>query len=163
MASKYHWLTIGGGNGAFNAAAYFASNNVAVPNGATIKRVLIENNAWRGRAVTTTEPPPDALSINQTLQLSGGIYGTRIIYDTSHLFTYTGFGVYNVNALRTTYSAVYGAGDVEIGINHPCEYGGPGKNVGTFTYSWFLNSGGGAVPSGITGNWQYSAKLLYYL
>lgn len=161
--SRYHWLTIGGGSGTWTGAANFQNLPIAVPAGATIKRLLINRCSWKGRAQTTTEPPPDALALNQTFVLSGGWYPNRTIYDTSTTFNYTGFGVYNVNALRTTYSAIYGGGDHEFGINHPCEYGGPGKNPGTLTYTWILVSGGGAVPSGATGNYQFKAQLLYYL
>jgi hypothetical protein len=161
--SRYHWAIGGGGSGTWSGSSSFGSHSPGVPAGATLKRVLVVNNAWRGRGQTTTEPPPDQLSLNQTLSLSGGWYGSRDIYTTSRLFRYEGFGVYNVNALRTTYSALYGAGDDEVGINHECNYGGPGKNVGTLTYTWILVSGGASVPPGTAGNWQYNVRFLYYL
>jgi hypothetical protein len=162
MASRYHWLTIGGGNGVWSNAAAFNTNTVAIPAGATIKRILVSKNKWQGKAQTTTEPPPESLNLNQTLELDSGFYGTRDIWTASHTFRYTGFGVYNVNALRTTYSAIYGGGDEEFGINHACEYGGPGKNVGNLNYIWIV-AGATAMASGTGGNWQYNARVLYYL
>jgi len=164
MASRYHWLQ-GGGTTAFHGQTIFDPVNLVVPAGGTMKRFQLRGCNVLGYSEQTNRNALHPLVWTSLVEIIGGGYGTRTIYQTTRRIPMDLVGVYNSLALpgpTAQYAQYVSAGDNELGFNKRCSYGlrtGPGFTV-RYTSAIFDYPGGSGTP---TGPVSFTFAVLYYL
>jgi len=93
--------------------------------------------------------------MQQRVQFASGAYNGRIIYESKKAVPW------NVTVFLATaipaYNSFYNGGDVEMGFNQRCSYGGATTPAATLQFEWYPIFTGGAGNWSITMNYQFAA------
>lgn len=162
MVLRNHWVS-GGFDGALNTGA-LGRTTLSVPAGATLKKVMINNNMWYGRADSTTfspgQPNPQWYC---DIMINNALYPTRYIFRSQRAMPRTSFCHYNVNALTTHYSQLFHGGDNELGVNQSVSYNGPGAPALPVQFTLAQSNPEGNPPAqDLNMRVQFICWILYY-
>jgi hypothetical protein len=162
VALRNHWVL--GGNDITLNTGQVSQTVLTVPAGATLKKVMINNNMWYGRQDNTTFsnacPNPQWAC---TILINNTLYPNRYIFRTQRRIPFTAFTHYNVNALTTHYSQLFHAGDNELGVNQSVSYNGPGAPALPVTFTVVQNNPEGAgLGNSVSMRVQFICWILYY-
>lgn len=134
MAFKYQWLTGSSGGGVYVSGSAMPGIVLTVPAGGRMVKWIYNcyYAGWVSTAAGAGGVTPLqhgwAITINSTQYVNREIYWTRRLVPWFSVVNTTG----NVNAVQI--QTYHGGGDLELGAEGECSYGGPGKGAITVTH-----------------------------
>ena|ERR1700741_95157 len=161
MASRYHWLTPGI-DAQFNlslptAQAFPAS----LPAGATLKRFMVRQAAFYAKNQSNSFNDTFGMYVNWTVHFTSGPNSGRTIYSTNRDIPVE-FGL-NPGSISNVYSAIWHAGDNELGFNERCSYGLASGAAANLQCSYSIVPSRFSTFTNLFGEFSFQFAALYYL
>lgn len=155
----YTWVT-GGGTVGFLAPSVPTNVDLAIPANATLHRFQLRRVSIQGYSHGTGFQYIQPLAMAQIVSFTTGFYAGRVLYQSYKDVPYN-HTIWTPISGDNAY-AMYHAGDVQMGFNERCSYGGAGKAASNLRFQWYVVTPAG-YPNVYSVGMNYQFAALYHL